>query len=57
MTGVGGFVQWMISKKTTLVMNGEVAWKRYRNPSQDLTNSGWGGNLYAQLTQQLLWID
>ncbi len=55
MTGVGGFVQWMISKKTTLVMNGEVAWKRYRNPSQDLTNSGWGGNLYAQLTQQLLW--
>ena len=55
MAGVGGFVQWMMTKKTTLVMNGEVAWKRYRNPSQDLTNSGWGGNLYAQLTQQLPW--
>ena len=36
-------------------MNGEVAWKRYRNPSQNLTNSGWVGNLYAQLTQQLPW--
>ena len=55
MAGVGGFVQWMMTKKTTLVMNGEMAWKRYRNPSQDLTNSGWGGNLYAQLTQQLPW--
>ena len=55
MAGVGGFAQWMMTKKTTLVMNGEVAWKRYRNPSQDLTNSGWGGNLYAQLTQQLPW--
>lgn len=55
MAGVGGYVQWMMTKKTTLVMNGEMAWKRYRNPSQDLTNSGWGGNLYAQLTQQLPW--
>ena len=55
MAGVGGFVQWMMTKKTTMVMNGEVAWKRYHNPSQGLTNSGWGGNLYAQLTQQLPW--
>ena len=55
MAGVGGFVQWMMTAKTTLVMNGEVCYKRYRNPSQDLTNSGWSGNLYAQLTQQLPW--
>ena len=55
MAGVGGFVQWMMTAKTTLVMNGEVCYKRYRNPSQDLTNSGWGGNLYAQLSQQLPW--
>ena len=55
MAGVGGFVQWMMTQKTTLVMNGELCFKRYRNPSQDLTNSGWGGNLYAQLTQQLPW--
>ena len=55
MAGVGGFVQWMMTKKTTWVMNGEFCYKRYRNPSQDLTNSGWGGNLYAQLTQQLPW--
>ena len=55
MAGVGGFLQWMMTSKTTLVMNGEVAYNRYRNPSQDLTNSGWGGNLYAQLTQQLPW--
>ena len=55
MAGVGGFMQWMMTGKTTLVMNGEVAYKRYRNPSQDLTNSGWGGNLYAQLSQQLPW--
>lgn len=55
MAGVGGFMQWMITSKTTLVMNGEVCYKRYRNPSQDLTNSGWGGNLYAQLSQQLPW--
>ena len=55
MAGVGGFLQWMMTSKTTIVMNGEVAYKRYRNPSQDLTNSGWGGNLYAQLTQQLPW--
>ena len=32
-----------------------MCYKRYRNPSQDLTNSGWGGNLYAQLSQQLPW--
>ena len=55
MAGVGGFVQWMMTSKTTLVMNGEVCYKRYHNPSQDLTNSGWGGNLYAQLSQQLPW--
>ncbi len=55
MAGVGGFLQWMMTAKTTLVVNGEVAYKRYRNPSQDLTNSGWGGNLYAQLSQQLPW--
>lgn len=55
MAGVGGFVQWMMTGKTTLVMNGELCYKRYRNTSQDLTGSGWGGNLYAQLTQQLPW--
>ena len=55
MAGVGGFLQWMMTGKTTLVMNGEVCYKRYRNPSQDLTNSGWGGNLYAQLSQRLPW--
>jgi len=55
MAGVGGFLQWMMTSKTTFYMNGEVAYKRYRNPSQDLTNSGWGGNLYAQLSQQLPW--
>ena len=55
MAGVGGFLQWMMTSKTTLVMNGEVCYKRYRNPSQDLTNSGWGGNLYAQLSQKLPW--
>ena len=55
MAGVGGFVQWMMTKKTTLVMNGEFCYNRYRNPSQNLTNSGWGGNLYAQLTQRLPW--
>jgi hypothetical protein len=55
MAGAGGFVQWMMTKKTTLVMNGEFCYKHYRNPSQDLTNSGWGGNLYAQLTQRLPW--
>ena len=55
MAGVGGFVQWMMTSKTTLYMNGELCYKRYRNPSQDLTNSGWGGNLYAQLSQQLPW--
>ena len=55
MAGVGGFVQWMITSKTTFYMNGELCYKRYRNPSQDLTNSGWGGNLYAQLSQKLPW--
>ena len=55
MAGAGGFLQWMMTKKTTLVMNGEFCYKHYRNPSQDLTNSGWGGNLYAQLTQRLPW--
>ena len=55
MAGVGGFVQWMMTPKTTLVMNGEFCYKRYRNPSQNLTNSGWGGNLYGQLTQRLPW--
>jgi len=52
---VGGFLQWMLTSKTTLVVNGEVTYKRYRNPSQGLSNSGWGGNLYAQLSQQLPW--
>ena len=55
MAGVGGFLQWMMTGKTTLYMNGELCYKRYHNPSQDLTNSGWGGNLYAQLSQQLPW--
>ena len=55
MAGVGGFLQWMMTGKTTLYINGELCYKRYRNASQDLTNSGWGGNLYAQLSQQLPW--
>ncbi len=55
MAGVGGFLQWMVTGKTTLVMNGELCYKRYHNPSQDLTHSGWGGNLYAQLSQKLPW--
>lgn len=55
MAGVGGFLQWMITAKSSLVMNGECCYKRYHNPSQGLTNDGWSGNLYAQLTQQLPW--
>lgn len=40
MAGASGFMQWMMTPKTTLVMNGEVTWRRYRNPSQGLTGSG-----------------
>jgi len=53
--GIEGFVQWMLTKTTTLAFNGIVSHKYYRNPSLDLENSGWTSNIYTQITQQLPW--
>lgn len=51
----GMFMQWMAGKKTTVMLNGNVAYKHYANPTIDITNGGWGGNVYARLSQKLPW--
>jgi len=53
--GLSGFVQWMMTKTTTLVVNGEVDYKFLRNPSLDLQNDGWSGYFYANVMQTLPW--
>jgi len=48
-------VQWMVTKTTTWMVSGSVFYHRYRNPSLDLTNDGFSGYLYTQLSQKLPW--
>ena len=48
------YAQWSVTKSTQLVLNGNISRKRYSN-TQNLVNEGWGGFLYANVSQNLPW--
>jgi len=50
-----GFMQWMPTAKTTLVLNGRATYIYRKSISMDMRRGGWGGFAYAQLTQELFW--
>jgi len=52
---LSAYVQWMMTRTTTLMFNGSVDYNRYSNPSLSLENDGWTGYFYTQLTQRLPW--
>jgi len=49
------FMQWMPTRKTTVMLNGSAGHTYLKNPSLNLRNSGWEGFIFAQLTQELFW--
>lgn len=49
------FMQWMMSAKTTLMINGGTNYNHYANPSLDIARGGWSGYGFMRLTQKLPW--
>lgn len=55
MSAIIDYFQWMPSPKTTLSANASLSWLDMKNPSIDITNVGWYGNLGCNLSQKMLW--
>lgn len=53
--GFSGFAQWAPSATTSLIINGELLYKRYSAPYLNLMGDGVTGNIYAQVSQRLPW--
>lgn len=53
--GFYGFVQWAITPKTSFMLNGGVRHQYIKDPGAGLSQSGWGGNVYARISQRLPW--
>ena len=54
-TSLSAFVQWMITTKTNLMLNGSLQYKYYKSKELGLKNDRMGGNFFANLTQYLPW--
>lgn len=51
----GLFMQWTASKKTTLMLNANSSYRRFTNPSLDISNGGWSNHIFTRLSQKLPW--
>lgn len=51
----GAFIQWIAGKKTTVMINANGGYQHYKNPSFNITNGGWRGNVFARVSQKLPW--
>ena len=49
------FVNWMLAKKTRLIMNAQVSYVDVRSRAVGLKNNGWSGNAMLNLQQTLPW--
>lgn len=54
-TTLSAFVQWMITQKTNLMLNGSVGYKYYKSRELNLKNDRVSGNFFANVTQYLPW--
>lgn len=53
--GLNAYVNWMISPKTRIFLNGGISYVDMRSSELDAKNSGWQGNAMVGLQQTLPW--
>ncbi|MBQ6167346.1 MAG: TonB-dependent receptor family protein [Muribaculaceae bacterium] len=54
-TTVSAFVQWMLTQKTNLMLNGSIGYNYYKSKELGLKNDRVSGNFFANVTQFLPW--
>ena len=54
-TTLSAFVQWMMTKKTNLMLNGSIGYNYYKSNELGLKNDRISGNFFANVTQYLPW--
>ena len=54
-TTISAFVQWMMTKKTNLMLNGSIGYNYYKSKELNLKNDRVSGNFFANVTQYLPW--
>ena len=54
-TTVSAFVQWMMTQKTNLMLNGSIGYNYYKSNELGLKNDRVSGNFFANVTQFLPW--
>ena len=53
--GVGGYAQWQIHEKSSLMVNADAGWNYFRSDAVGIKASGWAYSLWCQFTQRLPW--
>ena len=54
-TTLSAFVQWMMTQKTNLMLNGSIGYNYYKSNELGLKNDRISGNFFANVTQYLPW--
>ena len=54
-TTLSAFVQWMMTKKTNIMLNGSIGYNYYKSNELNLKNDRVSGNFFANVTQFLPW--
>ena len=54
-TTLSAFVQWMVSQKTNLMLNGSIGYNYYKSDDLGLKNDRVSGNFFANVTRFLPW--
>ena len=54
-TTVSAFVQWMMTQKTNIMLNGSIGYNYYKSKELNLKNDRMSGNFFANVTQFLPW--
>ena len=49
------FINWMLAKKTRLILNGQMGYVDMRSDAMGLKNNGWSGNAMLNFQQTLPW--
>lgn len=49
------FINWMLAKKTRLIMNAQLSYMDVRSDAMGLKNNGWSGNAMLNFQQTLPW--
>ena len=54
-TTLSAFVQWMVTQKTNVMLNGSFGYNYYKSNELNLKNDRFSGNFFANVTQFLPW--